>query len=79
MTTQFTDVEGVAHEIECALYNGFESFEDARKIMKRFDDANPVRAMVEIDEAIDKLMQAHEFLKHACKLKKQINLMEVLP
>lgn len=63
------------HEIECATYNATLAWMNAQALLKSFDE-NPVKAMVNISEAIDQLMQAHGFLRDAVMLQKQLNNQE---
>lgn len=64
------------HEIECATYNATLAWMNAQALLKSFDDENPAKAMVNISEAIDQLMQAHGFLRDAVMLQKQLNNLE---
>lgn len=66
-----TDIEGVSHEIQAAMFDASFHIEVASKI--KFHDEYPARTMREVSDAIDQLLRAQEFLATACRLKKQIN------
>lgn len=66
-----TDIEGVSHEIQAAMFEASYKVDVAKQI--KFHDENPAKTMREVSEAIEQLLEAQEFLAAACRLKKQIN------
>lgn len=70
MTTQFTDVEQRAQEIECAKYNAECAYADARKLIQRFDPNYPALALVQMAEAQAKILECMRFLMDACAIER---------
>lgn len=68
-------MDDINNEIECAIFNAGNAWLDAKRFLDTFD-LDPSKAMIEIDEAINKLMEAHGFLRDAVILQKKLNNLE---
>ena len=60
------------NEIECAMFNAADAWLDAKTNLNTFD-LDPAKAMIDIGEAIKKLLLAQRHLVLACELQEKDN------